>query len=243
MKKRIKLLIYAAAACLIFTASVSGGRISDYTYEGEENDVVVANRSAVKQVALTFDDGPCKRYTPEILDILNEYGIKATFFVVGKNAQQYPEIVLEEYNKGHEIGNHTYSHPNLRGLSAKRISDEITKTQEILSKITGKSPALFRPPGGYLNNDIVDCIGQSNCRPVLWSWRQDTKDWSNTPSEQIVNNILGNLKDGDIILFHDFHSGKSPTPDALRKLIPILINDGYSFVTVSELIETKSACP
>lgn len=238
MKNLIKAFLYLSVASILMRASVYGGRIGDYTYKGEENDIVVANRNAGKQIALTFDDGPCKRYTPEILDILSEYGIKATFFVVGKNAQEYPEIVLDEFNRGHEIGNHTYSHPNLRGLSVKSISDEITKTQELLAKITGNSPVLFRPPGGYLNNNVVDCINKSNCRPVLWSWRQDTMDWNNTPSDTIVSNIISNLKDGDIILFHDFHSGKSPTPDALRKLIPILISEGYEFVTVSELIET-----
>ncbi len=238
MKRITKVLLYLSITGILMTSSVHGGRIGDYTYEGEENDIVVANRNAGKQIALTFDDGPCKRYTPEILEILDEYGIKATFFVIGKNAEAHPEIILDEFNSGHEIGNHTYSHPNLRSLSTKRISDEITKTQELLARITGKSPTLFRPPGGYLSNDIVDCINQSNCRPVLWSWRQDTMDWNNTPSDTIVSNIISNLKDGDIILFHDFHSGKSPTPDALRKLIPILISEGYEFVTVSDLIET-----
>lgn len=217
--------------------TVFAGKISDYSFKDNEDNVIVANRSATKQIALTFDDGPSKKYTQEILEILKQYNAKATFFVVGKNAKDNPQIILEEYSAGHEIGNHTYSHPNLRGLSPEKVDEEIFKTQEIIKEITGEYPTLFRPPGGYLSNDIVDKIASNNCKTVLWSWRQDTKDWTSPSADTIVNSVLTNLKDGDIILFHDYNSKKSPTPDALRKLLPVLKEKGYEFVTVSELVK------
>lgn len=217
-------------------SSTKCGKISDYIYN-DECDIIVANRNASKQIAITFDDGPSEKYTPEILDILREYNVKATFFVVGKNAESFPEIVKSEYNDGHEIGNHTYSHPQMKAITTNQADEEIKKTQEIIEKIIGKPPKLFRPPGGYLNNSIVDKITSNGCKTVLWSWRQDTRDWESPPVEKIVNTVLSNLKDGDIILFHDYNSHKSPTPEALKIIIPKLKERGYEFVTVSELVK------
>lgn len=211
-------------------------KISDYSYE-DECDIIVANRNASKQIALTFDDGPCELYTREILEILSEYNAKATFFVIGKNAEKYPELIRLEKENGHEIGNHTYSHPELRKISPEQFMEEISKTQEILKNITGEYPILFRPPGGYLNNSIVDKITSSNCKTVLWSWRQDTRDWEKPKADVIVNTVISNIKDGDIILFHDYNTKGSTTPEALRKLLPKLTEMGYEFVTVSELVK------
>lgn len=213
------------------------GKISDYKYKDGECDIIVANRNAGKQIALTFDDGPCREYTKEILEILRENDAKATFFMIGKNAKEHPEIVLEVFKEGHEIGNHTYSHPEMRKLSPEKVGEEILKTQKILKEITGISPILFRPPGGYLSNAIVDQITSNGCRTVLWSWRQDTRDWEKPSSDNIVKNVLSNLRDGDIILFHDYNTKGSPTPGALRELLPKLCEMGYEFVTVSELVK------
>ncbi len=215
------------------------GRISDYVYDDKEgaDGVIVSNRGASKCVALTFDDGPHPKYTAEILDILKEHGAKATFFVIGQNAEKYPELVKREHNEGHEIGNHTFSHPQLRQIPVSKFTDEISKTQLTIKNITGVEPKLFRPPGGYLNNSFVEKTKDLNCTSVLWSWRQDTKDWSRPTAEKIVSTVLGNIRNGDIILFHDYNSGKSPTPEALRIIIPRLKEMGYTFVTVSELMD------
>ncbi len=212
------------------------GKISDYTYNDGNSNVVVANRDAGKFLALTFDDGPSERDTNKILDILAENNIKATFFVIGKNAEKHLDIVKRISNEGHEIGNHTYSHPQMREISPKEVNDEIVRTQQILQGITGKTPKLFRPPGGYLNNMIMEQILLNNCTTVLWSWRQDTMDWKNPPVHDIINTVISNVQDGDIILFHDYIYGDSPTPEALKEIIPKLKNMGYEFVTVSELI-------
>ena len=230
-----KFLSAALSLCL-FVTPVSADKICDYEFNHGESHLIVGNRSAGKCVALTFDDGPHKTYTPEILDILDEYNAKATFFIVGSNAEEYPEIVLETYNRGHEIGNHTYTHPNLKTLSHEKRLEEIQKTQDILTEITGEAPKLFRPPGGYVSNSIIDELSALDCSAVLWSWRQDTRDWSCPRVECVVKGVLDNLRDGDIILFHDYNAaGNSPTPQALREILKALSEDGYRFVTVSEL--------
>lgn len=239
MVMKMKKIIYTTIILLLTilsTTQISADKICDYEFESGNSNLYVSNRTAEKCIALTFDDGPHPKYTPQILDILDKYGAKATFFVVGKNAEMYPDIVKEEHLRGHEIGNHTYSHPNLRNISAMKFFDEITKTKEIIENITGVSPVLFRPPGGYLSNDIVKEVTSIDNTSVLWSWRQDTRDWAQTESDVIVKNVLENLKDGDIILFHDYNAGKSPTPDALERILKTLSEKGYRFVTVSELM-------
>lgn len=240
--KKILLMLLTCSTLLIFQIDVSSneyfsqcGKISDYTFEDGNSNVIVANRSAGKQIAMTFDDGPCEKYTPEILEILKNNNVKATFFVIGKNAEKNPEILKKVYNDGHEIGNHTYSHPNLRFITNEQFADEISRTQSIITEITGYTPTLFRPPGGYLSNSIVDKITSNNCKTVLWSWRQDTMDWKSPSVEFVTTTVLSNIQDGDIILFHDCVLGKSPTPEALKIIIPELKNRGYEFVTVSEL--------
>lgn len=199
--------------------------------------IYAANRDAGKYIALTFDDGPHPVYTEQILDILEKNGAKATFFVVGRNAESYPELIQREYNGGHEIGNHTYSHPDMNKISVDRAVEEILKTQNIIESITGKKPELFRAPGGIFSDELITNIEELECKPILWSWRQDTKDWCNVSVNSIVNGVVNNLQNGDIILFHDFNVKGSPTPQALELLLPKLKNLGYSFVTVSELLE------
>ncbi len=197
------------------------------------------SREEQKYVALTFDDGPCKQYTPEILDILKKHDARATFFVIGKNAEVLPELVKRAFDEGHEIGNHTYSHPKMREIDALQLVDEIEKTQKIVEDITGQAPKLFRSPGGYLDDSIVKTIEEYNCTPVLWSWRQDTRDWSRPPVKAVVDTVLNNIQNGDIVLFHDYNQKGSPTPDALKVIIPELKERGYSFVTVSQLMSIK----
>lgn len=216
---------------------VECGRISDYTYEDGKSNIIVANRDAGKILALTFDDGPSERYTAEILDILSEYNTKATFFVIGKNAEKHPDLVKRIVTENHELGNHTYSHPQMRNITSEDLNNEIKSTQKILTEITGITPKLFRPPGGYLNNIIMEQISANGCTTVLWSWRQDTMDWKNPPVNDVIDTVLKNVQNGDIILFHDYVYGESPTPDALRVIIPKLKDMGYDFVTVSELAE------
>ena len=202
-----------------------------------ENGVYRCVTTDEKKIALTFDDGPHYKYTDEILDILEKYGVKATFFVIGVNAERHPEKVKRIASSGHEIGNHTYSHPHLKKVSAQELEAEIEKASEVISRLTGKKPVLFRPPEGYCGADVSSTAKKSGCDVILWS--HDTRDWAHTPSETISQRILDGVGCGDIILFHDFITPDTPTPSSLETVIPRLIERGYEFVSVSELINPK----
>lgn len=202
------------------------------------DEVIRSNRDAGKLIALTFDDGPHSSYTEEILDILKQYNIKATFFVVGENVEAMEEKLLRAAEEGHEIGNHTYTHKFITKISENSLKSEIKKTEDIIEKVTGQKPKLFRPPGGMYNESTLKVLSEMGYSSVLWS--QDTKDWTLPQVGKIEGDILKNISDGDIILFHDFNQKNSPTPEALRKLIPELLDMGYSFVTVSELMSIST---
>ena len=187
-----------------------------------------------KLIALTFDDGPHYKYTEEILDILDEYNIKATFFVVGQLAERYPEIILRELEEGHEVASHTWSHPHLSKLSDNSLEEELYATENLLYEIAEYRPTLFRPPEGKYGDNLLRVAGKLDYEVILWT--VDTRDWAHTPSSKIVQTVMSNTKSGSIILCHDFIGGESPTPTALREFIPKLIENGYEFVTVSDLI-------
>lgn len=219
--------------CIIITAFIIAIPVSALN----KSHIFAANRDAGKYIALTFDDGPHPQYTAEILDILDEFDAKATFFVIGQNAEKYPDLIKREFSSGHEIGNHTYTHPDMKKISVDKAVEEILLTQNAIYDIIGVKPVLFRAPGGIFTDELVIEVEELDCKPILWSWRQDTKDWCNVPAGNIVNNVLNNIQNGDIILFHDFNTKGSPTPKALKSIIPKLKEMGYSFVTVSELLE------
>jgi polysaccharide deacetylase family sporulation protein PdaB len=204
--------------------------------------MIIKNGSKEKKViALTFDDGPHPKYTSEILDILDEYDVKATFFVLGKFAEAYPDIIRRQWEEGHEIGNHTYSHINIKKASKDNLQKEYKKTQEIVYSVTNSKPKLFRPPYGSFDEKTIDIVEKNNSVIVLWSYKQDSKDWSNPEVNKIVNTTLSNIENGDIILFHDYiYYNESHTVEALKKIIPELKNRGYEFVTISELINLST---
>ena len=185
-----------------------------------------------KRVALTFDDGPHPRKTDEILDVLYEYGVKATFFVIGKNAENYPDAVIREAAEGHEIGNHTYSHKRLTDCTD--IKDEISKTSDIIFSLTGRRPTLMRPPEGAYRKENVTVVKNCGCDMVLWTI--DTRDWAKASVNDIFENVKKNVRDGSIILFHDYTSEGAHTIEALKLLVPYLIEEGYEIVTASELM-------
>ena len=187
-----------------------------------------------KLVALTFDDGPHKYRTAEILDILKEYDVKATFFVVGTMAHEYPELIKREIREGHEIGNHTYNHYKMKKLSEKNIIRELELTEKELYEIAEYRPKLFRPPEGWCSEMIASAVGSIDYDVILWNI--DTLDWAHNEVGKICECVDLAVIPGSIILFHDYVTGDSPTPEALRRIIPALKARGYSFVTVSQLI-------
>ena len=202
---------------------------------GREDNVFCGVDTGEKAIALTFDDGPHPRYTDMILDILNEYGIRATFFAVGENVALYGEQIKRIASEGHEIGNHTYSHCSLKKINRDSLMAELTATAEKIKEVTGVAPRIFRPPEGCCNKTVVDCANEMGYATVLWT--VDPRDWASPTVSEVAANIEKNVKCGSIILCHDYNSNKKcPTPEALRIVIPKLLADGYSFVTVSELL-------
>lgn len=219
-----------------FTAPANKGR----EYFEARNDIVWEVSTKEKVIALTFDDGPDPMDTPAILDLLRQYEAKATFFVIGKRVEQYSEIVIQEIMEGHEIANHTYSHPYFNHRDpANRIMSEMEKAEEILLKVSGQKPLLFRPPGGYYSEQLVQAAKKFNYQVVLWSWHQDTEDWNRPGVNKIVNKVLKNARNGDIILFHDYVQGDTQTVAALKVILPELKERGYRFVTVSEMLNYR----
>ena len=182
-------------------------------------------------IALTFDDGPSKYVTDEILDILEENGAKATFFVLGSNAEQYPDKLKRAVSLGCEIGNHTYNHPNLFKLDIEDIKYQVDTTKWCVYEACGVQPTLVRPPYGNHNSAIRAALPY----PIIM-WSVDTLDWENRDADKIIEIVLKKASDGDIILMHDLYKS---TSKACKTIIPELIKRGYQLVTVSELLEAK----
>lgn len=213
----------------------------DRFYYEARGEVVWEVKTDEKVVALTFDDGPHPNYTAEILDLLKQYEAQATFFVVGNKAKQLPELVYREFMEGHEIANHTFSHPYLRKKT--NMKKEIYDAEIVIDSITGRKCALFRPPGGMYNQQLVNLVNQEGYKMVLWSWHLDTRDWDTPGVQSIVNRVLKNIKSGNIVLFHDYVEGRTQTIDALKIILPELKSRGYRFVTVSDLLSYQKLAP
>ena len=196
---------------------------------GTTEDVLTKLDPAKKYVAITFDDGPHKDYTPRILDILKKYNAKATFYVLGNRLTYYPDIVKRAYDEGHEIGNHTWSHPNLTGLTKEALIKEVNNASNEIAKIIGKTPKTIRPPYGAYDDRLKEVVSMPL---ILWS--VDTLDWKHKNKERIKQVVQNNVTNGSIILMHDIHQASA---DALEDVIISLTRQGYHFVTVSELLE------
>ena len=183
-------------------------------------------------IAMTFDDGPNAQLTPKLLDMLKERGIKATFFVVGQNAAEYPDILRRMADEGHEIANHSWSHPALTKLGGEGVRKQIENTNNAIFAATGKRPVLMRPPYGAtsstLNRRLTEEYG---LKVILWS--VDPLDWKYRNSNRVYNYIVQNTQPGSIILSHDIHA---TTVAAMPETLDALLAKGYKFVTVSELI-------
>jgi peptidoglycan/xylan/chitin deacetylase (PgdA/CDA1 family) len=190
-------------------------------------------------IAMTFDDGPSAENTPRLLDILKERGIKATFFLIGQNAAEHPEIVKRILAEGHEIGNHSWTHPQLSKLSDDRVTDEIVKTQNAIHEASGYTPTLLRPPYGAITQRQREWIeSRFGLNVILWS--VDPFDWKRPGASVIEQRILSGAEPGAIVLSHDIHK---QTVDAMPATLDALIKKGYKFVTVSQLIAMNHPKP
>jgi len=199
-----------------------------------ETEVYRSVKTDTMQIALTFDDGPHPYLTHRILDILDKYGVQATFFMVGVNVIHYPDAAREVIARGHEVGNHTFTHGAIGRLAASEVREELSKCEDALEELCEYRPHLFRPPQGVINDSIAQCSETGDYSLILWSL--DTRDWENKNTDEIVERVLSSITPGDIILMHDYIGLNSKTPEALEILLPKLIERGYEPVTVSRLL-------
>ena len=186
------------------------------------------------EIALTFDDGPHPGFTLPILQILKQNNIHATFFVVGEKAEEYPDLIRAEAAAGNGIGNHTYDHVSLVKIPPDYVATEIKACGDVIQSITGKTPALFRPPGGEYNPDVARQAEALGYRMILYS--DDPGDYAEPGTQLIETRTLDTISDGGIILLHD---GSQQTLAILPQLIGRLKARGFRFVTVDQLLRTK----
>lgn len=185
-------------------------------------------------VALTFDDGPDDIYTPRILDILDQQGVKATFFLVGSRINYYPSVVKRLVASGHQVAGHGWSHADLRSMDRGEVKKEIADTGSAFRTVTGLEPLMLRPPYGGLSEDAMNELVDLGYTAVEWS--SDSQDWYSRSADRFLVNTLTNTRPGSIILMHSTGVNLEDTVKALPDLIYTLKAQGYSFVTVAGLL-------
>lgn len=188
-----------------------------------------------RAVAITFDDGPNPVYTPQVLEIFSEAKGKATFFMIGEQMRNHPEVVRQVCDQGHEIGNHTFTHPKLSQLSIEDCLKEIEETEKLIEKMAGQKPVVFRPPYLDYNQDTVSLL-QKQRYPMIGAVNLDAQDWEQPGVEHILEKSREAVKNGSILIFHDGYGDRSQTIEAVRMLVSELTSQGYQLVTVSELL-------
>jgi len=206
----------------------------------QEKLVITMVKTSQKAVSLTFDDGPDPERTPAVLASLQKHNVHATFFVVGYRAEKYPELLKQIAAQGHEIANHSYSHSyaNFKLNKTEIFKEEIDKTDAIIQHLTSQTSVLFRPPGGYLSDNLVLYTKQQQLPIAYWTWQQDSKDWKvGNSGTAIANYIIKNIQPGQIILLHDGAENGLQTAAAVDILLTKLCAEGYQFVSMSELIK------
>ena len=184
-------------------------------------------RTNSTSIHLTFDDGPHSEATPIVLDILKQYGIRATFFLNGKHIYRYPELTRRIASEGHSAENHGYTHRNLFWRSAADVRDELLETNEAIMRYTGSAPRYFRPPFGFFRNETLRIAAHCSLKPVLWSF--DSKDYlyrEDTFNRSIARQIF---KGGEILLFHDNESTSGSAGETIRALLDLLLKNKFAF--------------
>lgn len=213
----------------------------DYKSYPTPYEVVRNGKPKDKEIVLSFDDGPSSAYTPQILDILKKYNIKADFFIVGENGASNPDLIEREYREGHELGNHTYTHPNVADVSPRTSRLELNSTQRLIQELTGHSALMFRPP--YVAdaepstpNELLPIVRAQQVGYTMIGELIDPSDWERPSSDVIIKRVMDQLPLGNIILLHDAGGNRENTVKALPVIIEKLRAKGYRFVTVSHLM-------
>jgi peptidoglycan-N-acetylglucosamine deacetylase len=236
MRKPLMIIIFLflSFACCIQSAQANTFKRFKFEKTGQ---VFWDIRTKEKLVALTFDDGPDPIYTPQILNALAKYDAKATFFVIGAEAERFPEIIKRQAKEGHELANHTYRHNFRDNFNVNILKKELDKNAKVIENLTGSTPILFRPHSGFYNEKIVNTAINNGYRVILWSWHQDTKDWRRPGVGKITSNVVSDTKPGDIVIFHDAGGDRSQTVKAVENILEILYKNGYKCITVSDMLQ------
>lgn len=228
------------------TGKRSGETARGDTIEETQNAVVSVHQispddDSRKLVALTFDDGPAEKYTDAYLDILDKYGIHATFFNLGQNVEEYPDLAKKICDRGSEVMSHTYQHQQLSLLDSEALQKEFSSTFSTIESATGVKTTGFRPPYGDFTEKAW--LNSGGLASVSVLWNQDSLDWKRPGVDAIVENSTKNVTSGSIILMHDGGGNRDQDVEALPQIIEKLQNEGYEFVTVSELMKSDSSIP
>jgi len=200
---------------------------------GLRYDKILRGDPRRKIIALTFDDGPHPAYTPQLLAILKQNDVHATFFVVGEQAEKYPDLIRAEVAAGHSVGDHTYDHVSLVKIPLEYVYTEISSCSDVIKSITGKAPKLFRPPGGVYDEQVATAAEALGFKMVLWT--DDPGDYSSPGAYKIEARTLDTVSNGGILLLHD---GIKETLQVLPQVIQRLKARGFTFVTVDEMLRT-----
>jgi peptidoglycan-N-acetylglucosamine deacetylase len=190
-----------------------------------------------KVIALTFDDGPWSGSTPKVLDILKKNNIKGTFFIVGQMLKEHPDLGVRIVTEGHVIANHTWTH-RYHFMNPQVAAYEVESTSDLIYQTTGVKTTLFRPPGGIMNNGVAAYARNQKYTIVMWS--ADSVDYSRPPISRLIRNVTRESKPGGIVLMHDGGGNRSNTVQALPQIIDHFKKQGYSFVTIPELLEIQN---
>ncbi len=192
-----------------------------------------------KYIALTFDDGPDPEFTPQVLNVLKEHDAFATFFLLGQHTERYPEVVKHTVNSGCEVGVHAYSHAFLNRIPPSQAKRQIHRTYNCIYRTTGQKPALFRPPYGFYNKEVLAAAKAKKLQIILWTPNADPRDFENPGVNKIVSRVLACANPGTIVLLHDYGGDRSQTVEAVDKIIDKLAPKGFRFVTVSQLLKQR----
>lgn len=234
-------MILITLSVILLSLNLNGLAEASTTYplQSKYPDIMIYKaQTDQKMIALTFDDGPDERFTPEILAVLKKHNVKATFFLLGMRVNKYPHVAKQIYNEGHIVGNHTYWHPELTKTGVENMVWEVKQNEEKIKSVINVKTDLFRAPYGALNDELVRKIGEMNYRGVGWS--VDSEDWKGLSADEIKKNVLNEVHPGAIILMHSaghWTQDLSGTAESLEELIPYLRKRGYEFVTVPEILE------
>ena len=226
----IRVIGILAVAAVVITTGLYGFGFDTVFGEGKKLPIYSVETKE-KKIAISFDCAWGNEHTKPILDILDQYNVKTTFFMVEFWAEKFPEDVLEISKRGHEIGNHSSTHPNMAKLSVEDVTKELKGSEDAIKQITGEKPTVFRPPFGAYNNNLIETC-EANGYYVI-QWDVDSLDWKDITTEQIVDRVTRNVKPGSIVLFHN---NAEHVEEYLPSILSKLQADGYKIVPVGQLI-------